>query len=275
MSLEYKFENRGTVQVRPTGSDKRTPCWYMLLGVLLLLLALAAWMFFSGYLTPADSSGVHALTLRGKMNEQEKLIKKQSGTILDLEEQLASAKREQQVQIVANEELSKKFAAVAADLSSEREKLVLYEEILSPAGLEQGLHIQHFGIKPRLVDAEGKKVEQKLYQYHLVLAQIRSGDTVLDGKYVITIAGQQDGRTVTVTQRDVTPEGEKIQDAFAVKHYQSLEGNLVFPKDFRPESVKLRVTLAEGDSPDRLTKSYDWATFNKSADNLTVSTREE
>lgn len=275
MSLEYKFENRGTVQVRPTGSDKRSPCWYILLSILLLLAVAAAWLFFSGYLTPADSTGVHAMTLRGKMDEQEKLIKKQTSTISALEEQLATAKREQQIQVVANEELSKKFAAVEASLADEREKMVLYEEILSPAGLEQGLHIQHFGIKQRLVDAEGKKVDQGLFQYHLVLAQIRSGDASLEGSYTITIAGKQDGKTVTVTQSDVTPEGEKVQDTFSVKHYQSLEGNLLFPKDFTPESVKLRVKLKEGDSPERLTKSYDWATFSKSAENLTVSTSKE
>ncbi|HRJ54169.1 MAG TPA: hypothetical protein PLE99_15530 [Candidatus Thiothrix moscowensis] len=275
MSLEYKFENRGTVQVRPTGSDKRSPCWYMLGAVLLLLLLLAAWMFVSGYLTPASSTGIHAMTLRGKMNEQEKLISKQTDSIRDLEEQLASARREHQVQVVANEELGKKFAVVEADLSTEREKLMLYEGILSPTGLDQGLHIQHFGIRQRLVDAQGKKVEQGFYQYHLVLAQIRGGDTVLDGNYTITVSGKQDGKSVTVTQTDVTPSGEKAQTAFSVKHYQSLEGNLLFPKDFTPESVKLKVILAAGDSPERLTKSYDWATFSKSRNDLTESTQKE
>lgn len=275
MSLEYKFENRGTVQVRPTGSDKRSPCWYMLGAVLLLLLLLAAWMFVSGYLTPASSTGIHAMTLRGKMNEQEKLISKQTDSIRDLEEQLASARREHQVQVVANEELGKKFAVVEADLSTEREKLMLYEGILSPTGLDQGLHIQHFGIRQRLVDAQGKKVEQGFYQYHLVLAQIRGGDTVLDGNYTITVSGKQDGKSATVTQTDVTPSGEKAQTAFSVKHYQSLEGNLLFPKDFTPESVKLKVILAAGDSPERLTKSYDWATFSKSRNDLTESTQKE
>ncbi|MBJ6609734.1 MAG: hypothetical protein JG718_05180 [Candidatus Thiothrix moscowensis] len=275
MSLEYKFENRGTVQVRPTGSDKRSPCWYMLGAVLLLLLLLAAWMFVSGYLTPASSTGIHAMTLRGKMNEQEKLISKQTDSIRDLEEQLASARREHQVQVVANEELGKKFAVVEADLSTEREKLMLYEGILSPTGLDQGLHIQHFGIRQRLVDAQGKKVEQGFYQYHLVLAQIRGGDTVLDGNYTITVSGKQDGKSVTVTQTDATPSGEKAQTAFSVKHYQSLEGNLLFPKDFTPESVKLKVILAAGDSPERLTKSYDWATFSKSRNDLTESTQKE
>ena len=125
MALEYKFENRGTVQVRPTGSDKRNPCWYMLIAALLLVLMMATWLFFSGYLTPVDSSGAHAVTLRGKMDEQERLLTKQLADIKALEDQLATVKREQQVQVSANDELTKKFAAASAELASEREKLVL------------------------------------------------------------------------------------------------------------------------------------------------------
>lgn len=279
MSLEYKFENRGTVQVRPTGSDKRSPCWYMLIGTGLLLLALLGWQFFSGYLTPANSNGIHALTLRGKMDEQEKLIEKQTVSIRELEDQLATAKREKEVQVVANEELSRKFAAAESDLSGQRDKLALYEEILSPAGLEPGLHLQHFGVKERLVDNDGKKLNgQHLYQYHLVLANIRGGDTAVQGSFSIAISGKQDGKPASVMHKDVTPSGEKALSAFDVKHYQSLEGNLLFPKDFVPEEVKVKVTLASGETPERLTKSYDWASFNKvgsKTTDLTVSTKEE
>ena len=263
MALEYKFENRGTVQVRPTGSDKRSPCWYVLMAVLLLLLIVSLWLFISGYLTPADSSGIHAVTLRGKMDEQEKLIEQQAKSLKDLEDQLASAKREQQVQVAANDELSKKFAAASADLASEREKLVLYEGILSPSGLEQGLNILHFGIKPLLVDGKGKKVDG-LYHYHLVLSNVKGGDSSLDGEYAITISGKQEGKEVTVTQKDVTPSTEKVGTTFAVKHYQSLEGDLLLPKSFTPATVKLKVTPNAGDAPERLSKSYDWATFNDS-----------
>lgn len=263
MSLEYRFENRGTVQVRPTGSDKKSPCWYLLASVLLLLLIVGAWLFIRGYLSSADDTGSHALSLRGKIEEQEKLIDKHVASIMKLEAQLATVKREQQVQVAANEELGKKFNAAVADLASEREKLVLYEGILAPEDLAQGLHIQHFGIKPLMVDADGKKVE-RLYQYHLVLANIRGTDNTLEGSYSITISGKQDGKTVSVTLKDVTPPGEKTSTEFAVKHYQSLEGSFQFPKDFMPESVKLRVSPTTGETPARLTQSYDWAKFKDS-----------
>lgn len=275
MSLEYKFENRGTVQVRPIGSDKRSPCWYMLFSTLVLILVAAAWLFLSGYMTPADASGgLHAATLRGKMNEQERLIAQQTATLRELEEKLASAKRGEGVQVAANEELKRKLAAAEADLTVQRGKLALYEEILSPAGLEQGLHLQHFAVKERLVDNDGKKVNgARLYQYHLVLAHIRGGEEVVKGTYSIAISGKQDGKAASVLHKDVTPAGETVNTAFEVKHYQSLEGNLVFPKGFVPESVRVKVTLASGETPERLAKSYDWSSFsNKVSAVVTDST---
>lgn len=268
MSLEYRFENRGTVQVRPTGSDKRGPCWYILASTVLLGLIVAAWLFFSGYLTPVGSDGAPAMSLRGKLDEQEKLLEKQAATLHDLEEQLASARREQQVQVVANEELDKKLSVATTELATARENLVLYEGILSPSGLDQGLHIQHFGIRKRLVDTEGNKTDgqQELYRYHLVLAHIRGGDVTLEGSYTINLTGKQDGKTVTVTQKDLTPPHEEPVTTFAVKHYQSLEGNLQLPKDFKPESVKIKVSPASGEAPERLAKSYDWETFKDTKD---------
>jgi hypothetical protein len=263
MSLEYKFENRGTVQVRPTGSDKRSPCWYMLAVAVLAMLGCAAWLFLGGYLTPLDSSSSHAMSLRGKIKEQETLIGQQADKLKSLEDQLATAKRDLQVQAAANDELSKKFSASAADLAAAQEKMKLYEGIVSPSGQEQGLSIQHFDIKPSLVDGQGKKASG-LYQYHLELSNTGKGDVSVDGTYSIMITGKQNGKFVTVTQQDVTPEKEKVQTAFSVKNYQSLEGNLLFPKNFTPESIKLKISPATGDAPERLTQSYDWTAVGDS-----------
>jgi hypothetical protein len=208
------------------------------------------------------------------MDEQERLIAQQTTAIRELEDKLASAKRGEDVQVVANEELKRKFAAAEADLTVQRGKLALYEEILSPAGLEQGLHLQHFAVKERLVDNDGKKINgMRMYQYHLVLAHIRGEEEVIKGSYSIAISGKQDGKSASVLHKDVTPAGEQANTAFEVKHYQSLEGNLVFPKDFVPESVKVKVTLASGETPERLAKSYDWSSFsNKVSAVVTDST---
>lgn len=277
MTLEYRFENRGTVQVRPAGTDKRGPCWYMLVAAVLLLLSLLLWQFLSGYLSSADASGgIHALTLRGKMDEQEKLIARQQDAIRSLEEQLTVAKRDREVEAVANQELRRKLAAAETDLAAQRDKLVLYEQILSPASLEPGLHIQHFGVKGHLVGQDGKKLDgQRAYHYHLVLANIRNGDAPVKGTVDIVVSGKQNGKPASVPHKDITPAGEKSVTDFEVRHYQSLEGNFLFPSGFEPEAVQVKLTLVEGETPPRLAKTYDWASFGIAANGpapLTVST---
>lgn len=272
MSLEYRFENRSTVQVRPSQPEKRNPCWYVVIALGLVLFGLVGWMFFSGYFTPMDSTGAHALTLRGKMNEQTRLIKQQTEQLQSLEDQLAATKRDKQVQEVANHELNKKLALAESNLAVEREKLVLYEGILSPEGLEPGLHIQHFALKPRLVDDNGQKVAANTrYHYHVVLANIRAGEASVGGTYTITLTGKRNGETVNLTQKDITPNGTEPNAQFMVKHYQSLEGNLLIPKDFIPQSVKLTVTPDGGETPDRLTQHYNWDTLTNPVNDSNAS----
>jgi hypothetical protein len=246
----------------------------MLATLLTLVVVGGGWLFFSGYLTPIGSDGVHANSLHGKISEQEQLIEKQSADLKSLEDQLTTAKREQQVQLAANDELSKKFAAATTDLAAEREKIAMYDGIKSSDGIAQGLTIQSFEIKASLGDGDAKKTE-KPYHYHLVLSNAKDGDSTLTGDYRILITGKQDGKSITVTQKDVAPPGGKISSTFSVKNHQDLEGDLAFPKDFTPESVKLKVSPSSGESPEWLTKTYDWATISKPSSDADASPNKE
>ena len=84
MSLEYRFDSRGTGQLRQVGSDKKSPCWYILAALIAVLTIAGSWLLIQGYLLSADSSGSHALSLRGKIDEQQRLLDRQSATIKQL-----------------------------------------------------------------------------------------------------------------------------------------------------------------------------------------------
>lgn len=260
MSLEYRFENRGTVNVRST-EHKRSFCWHIFITTLLLLAGLVAWLFFSGYLTSIDSEGgLQVTSLRGKMNEQERLLDQQAQQIVRLENESVSARRSQKIQETANEKLRRELVLAEGELVEARQKLLLYESILSPEDLEPGLHVQHFGLKRRLVDAAGKKVtHDRLYQYHLVLALIRNDNSV-SGGYVIEVSGKENGKKKTYKHTTLLPEGESVRDKFALKYYQSLEGGLLLPEGFVPGSVKVKVSPKAG-TGSSVTKKYDWRTF--------------
>lgn len=265
MSLEYRIDHRGVVQLQ--AARQRNYCWPLLILILLLLLVIAAWLYVSGYLTPVDSTnGTQALSLRGKMNEQARLLEEQSQQILKLESQAASATRSEQVQATANEELRRKLGLLETELADAKQNLVLYEDILSPKNLEAGLSIRHFGLKPRLIDTEGKKLEHNnYYQYQLVLANVRGSEANVAGNYKVEIKGLKAGAKASLQLDQVrVKSAEQNQDVnrFSLKYYQRFEGIIELPPNFIPEQVIVTLLPDTGANP--VTKSYDWQSFNLS-----------
>lgn len=265
MSLEYRIDHRGVVQVQ--AARQRNLCWPLLVVLLLLLLVVTAWLYVSGYLTPVDStSGTQALSLRGKMNEQARLLAEQQQQMIKLESQAASATRSEQVQATANAELRRKLDLAETELANAKDNLLLYEDILSPKDIEAGLSIRHLGLKPRLVDLEGNKLpHERFYQYQLVLSNVRSSEVGVTGQYHLEIKGLKAGTKVNLPLDSLRVEStEQNQDVnrFSLKYYQRFEGIIELPPEFTPEQVT--VTLRPESGANSVTKSYDWQSFNLS-----------
>lgn len=265
MSLEYRIDHRGVVQLHT--ASQRNLCWPLLVVLLLLLLLGTAWLYVSGYLTPVDStSGTQVFSLRGKMNEQERLLAEQQQQMVKLESQAASAVRSEQVQATANAELRRKLELAETELANAKDNLLLYEEILSPKDIEAGLSIRHFGLKPRLIDLEGNKLpHERFYQYQLVLSNLRGNEAGVTGQYFLEIKGVKTGAKVNLPldSLHVQPT-EQNQDVnrFSLKYYQRFEGIIELPPAFIPEQVT--VTLRPESNANPLMKSYDWQSFNLS-----------
>ncbi|HPE60734.1 MAG: hypothetical protein KDI15_09005 [Thiothrix sp.] len=258
---EYRFEQRGRkdrVQYYPV--YERSWCRWYFLAFIVAEVVLAGWLFFSGYLTPADArDGLQAISLRGKLEEQGRQLERQSGSLETLEKQLASSELSAQIQNAANEELRRQLLLAEQGLSEARQRLLLYEDILSPESLEQGLAIQYLGLKQRELDAQGNKLEhEREYQYHLVLANIR-GSELVEGRVEIRLSGTENGRQKSYVLQELrVDEGaeQTATDNFSLKYYQSLEGYLRLPDAFLPQTVTVELMPQQGKSG--VTRKYDW-----------------
>jgi len=268
MSLEYRFDHRGNVELQPTGY-KRSLCWLYFLLFILFQLGVLAWLYSSGYLTPADSeNSVQALSLRGKMDEQERLLGEQSKEILRLESRAAMAQRSESIQNTANTVLRDKLVLAETELAESRERLLLYEEVLSPQSLAKGLNIQYLDMKRLLIDKNGKKLaHDRYYQYHLILTNVRGDKSQVTGKFDLKIQGQQQGKTLTLpletlllkTESSVKHQSsEQVGYAFSLKYYQGLEGKIELPPTFKPEQVIIDLMPVSGK---KVTRQYDWNAF--------------
>lgn len=275
MALEYRFDHRGNVELQ--NGQQRSYCWWYFLTFVLLQAGLVAWLYFSGYLTPVDAQGTaQALTLRGKMNEQERLLNKQAEDITRMESQFISARRSEKIQQVANESLREQLGASETALAEARERLLLYEEILSPQSQERGLNVLHLGIKRLVIDEAGKKLpHSRYYQYHLVLTNVRGGndDSLVEGAFNLRFSGTQrsgeDEKSLTLALSDVMVRAGQdssapADDRFSLKYYQGLEGRVALPEDFVPERVVVELLPDAGKAGKKVTRQYDWNSFKLS-----------
>lgn len=276
MTLEYRFDHRGNVELQ--NGQKHSYCGWYLLCFVLLQTGLVGWLYFSGYLTPLNAEGtVQALSLRGKMDEQERLLKKQAAEMTRLESQFISARRSEKIQQVANQSLREQLAAAESGLVEARERLLLYEEILSPQSPKPGLNVLHLGIRRLMVDSSGKKLpHNRYYQYHLILANINSGhhDTLVKGTFNLKVVGDmqsdKSNKPVTLTLQDIRAEispeqPETAANLFSLKYYQGLEGSIELPEHFTPKKMIVELMPAAKQAGKKVTRQYDWNRFKLSA----------
>ncbi|MEZ5537449.1 MAG: DUF6776 family protein [Thiolinea sp.] len=275
MALEYRFDHRGNVELQ--NGQSRSYCWLYFLIFILLQLGVAAWLYFSGYLTPTDSEGsVQALSLRGKMDEQERLLNKQADDITRLESQVISAQRSEKIQQAANESLRKQLGVAETALAESRERLLLYEAILQPQSPDKGLNVLHLGIKQLLIDDTGKKLpHDRYYQYYLILTNIRGGsdDSLIEGTFNLKLNGEQNKKQVSLKLQDIMVNNSREEpdqpfNRFSLKYYQGLEGNIELPEDFVPEQVIVEL-LPAAEAGKKVTRQFEWNSFKLSNQSIT------
>lgn len=265
MALEYHFDHQGNIELQ--GTHKRSYCWLYFLLFILAQIGVGVWLYVNGYLTPVDSeNNAQVLSLGSKLNGQEQQLKLQAEKIVRLESQFISARRSEKIQQTANEVLREKLGAAETALGESRERLLLYEEILSPESLKRGLDVRHLDIQQLVIDSLGKKLaHDRYYKYHLILTNIRggNGDPSVSGTFSLKLIGKKNSKKVTLTLADImvkTARGKGGQSGnkFSLKYYQGLEGKIALPEHFVPEQVVVELRPNAKKAGKKVTKKYDW-----------------
>jgi len=132
------------------------------------------------------------------------------------------------------------------------ERMKLEEELTLLRGLvtnskKSGLLIRDL----RLEKGEGRRA----FRYHFTVAQVVENQAEIKGVIAFTLEGKKDGKKNSLPLKEATTDKlESLKMRF--RHFQDLDGELVLPKGFEPESILIEVQ-PEGDIP-ALSRRYDW-----------------
>ncbi len=169
-----------------------------------------------------------------------------------LKKELIALSQENAVQQATNKALNRKLLMIEDELTATRKKQLLYADILSSDDLNKGLHIRHFDMRKK-ANNQGKR----RYHYTVILSQAKGGKKIIKGQYVIRITGTEKGKTLSYTHRDLAADGIEAERKFSLKYYQSLEGDIVLPDDFKPNKVTLWI-IPKNRQLKTQRKAYQW-----------------
>lgn len=167
--------------------------------------------------------------------------------------QVARYKREAQVEHEAGRVLQLELINMRREGDELRNEVALLRSLISTK--RGSLYVKRFEINPTETDSR--------YQYQLIVAQALDNVGTTKGKLSISILGKLDGKDKRIDLKQFS-EDAAASIALSFKHYQEVNGIIVLPEGFVPESVEMEIQ-PKNTKLSKMNKQFAWQVVNAGA----------
>ncbi|MDG2090892.1 MAG: hypothetical protein P8J61_07285 [Gammaproteobacteria bacterium] len=129
------------------------------------------------------------------------------------------------------------------------EDVLFYRQIMSPENDESGLDIGQLDLRAT--------EEENRIRYHIELKQFADNENVINGYANVNILGMQNGNEVSFPLRSIAPEESQLDIRLQFRYFQNIEGELIIPDDFVPETVQI-LAVSQGEDSKTIQKNFVW-----------------
>lgn len=209
------------------------PWWaYGLLAVLVLSLVFGLW----GVWTVVTASGTdHAEVARLR------------GQVEQLEQQVATLSRSDQISRNANRDLQATLAERDEEIAGLRADVAFYERLVGPTAQRRGLAVHELVLRPQ--------PDGRAWHFVATLTQTLNRDAPSRGRLTLSVEGTRDGRLQRLSWSDLRQQPDAPGREYAFKYFQRVEGDIVLPEGFVPLRVHVRL-VPQGGAP--VEQSFPW-----------------
>jgi len=165
-----------------------------------------------------------------------------------LREQVVILERSTQIDNQAAARLQNDIKSLQDETYRLKGELEFYEGIMSATTDSKGLNIQGLHIE--------QTGEDRVYHFKLVLTNVAKSDNIVEVSIDMSIEGMSDADT-KILSLDQVMTGSKLNREIKFKNFERIEGNLIFPEDFRP--LRVVVDLRQkGSQKSTLKRVFEW-----------------
>jgi hypothetical protein len=198
--------------------------------VVAAVLVLAATMGMGFYL--GQSATYNGLAIEPDVYRKMKVeIPLAAGKISELERELEISRTRSEVDRIALEMVRKELAAQETKILDLEERLRFYQTLMSPDDIARGLVL-----RPAEIVATDSADR---FAFRLVAQQEVRKHALLRGSLTAKINGAIEGEEVSFTLSVLSEDVEKESILLRFRYFQAIEGELVLPPGFTPQSVEL------------------------------------
>jgi len=120
---------------------------------------------------------------------------------------------------------------------------------MAPSELEKGLSLRGWEVRAM--------ADPQQFHFKLIVQQLALKHRLLYGAVTVNVSGRQNGKPRTVSLHELSEEINNERVKLRFKYFQTIEGDLVLPKGFEPEQVRVSVAAVKP-KPMKVEKSYVW-----------------
>ena len=177
----------------------------------------------------------------------------QVARLAELEQQVATLTRSDQISRDANRDLQGSLAERDEEVAGLRADVAFYERFVGATGQRRGLTVHELKLQPQ---------DGGAWHYTATLTQTLNRGAASRGALTLEVEGSRDGRLQRLTWSDLRQQPEAAPAAYSFKYFQQLEGDILLPPGFTPVRVHVRL---QPDSGARVETSFAWGDAATSA----------
>jgi len=177
-----------------------------------------------------------------------KFVELQEGEAI-LRQQVANLTSGREIDNLAKLDIQNTIKDFKSQVSQLEKDVSFYQNIMAPSDNARGLQVQK-------VDISAGSVSNR-FNYKIVLAQVGDNKAYVNGVVAVNFIGMRGDKKEIIPLRNLSDQQVELGIKFKFKYFQDIEGDLVIPDGFIPESIQI-VAQSKGKNASRLEQSFEW-----------------
>ena len=213
--------------------------WIIAIVIVWLLSLVGAWALATWFAAPGLGD------TRGQLRTAERTAAQQQRQLEELSQRMVTLSRSDQISRAANTELQSSLAERDEEIAALRADVAFYERLVGATAQRKGLNVHSIEFAP---------TEAGSWNYRAVLTQNLNRGAISQGQLRFSVEGVRGGKLATLGWDELhNKTGTPGQD-YSFRYFQELGGNVMLPKDFTPQRVRVSLRGASGS----VEQNFDW-----------------